>query len=333
MRAGIVFDIQHYCLHDGPGIRTVVFLKGCPLRCVWCQNPESQRLKPEIGYLKDKCVGCGKCAEICPEKAIILADKLICRKLLTKIKKIISFRYLINQQLNSLTAHRLIRNKTLCTACGKCASVCGTGATQLIGKDIRADDVIESVIKDKLFYENSGGGVTFSGGEPTSQKYFLFELLKLSKKNGLHTAIETCGCFDERLIDRLINYADLFLFDIKHIDSQRHKQFTGADNKIILQNFTSLYKKAGHERVTARIPLIPGFNADAASINMFVSFFKRTGFKGDINLMTYNPLYKIKFEKLCRLDEYIAMEELSTLQTESILEMFRNSGMNARIIK
>jgi pyruvate formate lyase activating enzyme len=321
MKTGIVFDIQHYCLHDGPGIRTVVFLKGCPLRCAWCHNPESQKMKPEIGYLKDKCTGCSKCIKACPNKAIKLADEPK-----SKTRKI---NYLLAKQLNSSSAEMLIRDNSLCTTCGKCASICETGATQIIGKEMTSEDVTKKVLQDKPFFDNSEGGVTFSGGEPAFQKFFLLDLLNRSKEAGIHTAIETCGYFDERLINELVPLTDLFLFDLKALDAARHKAFIGKDNKKILDNFISILNKAGAERIVPRIPLIPGVNTDEASIDAFAGFLLLNDYQEEINLMPYNSLYKTKFEKIGRGFEYREFGKLDEDEIRQITTRFASYGLRA----
>lgn len=324
METGIVFDIQHYCVHDGPGIRTVVFLKGCPLRCAWCHNPESQKLKPEIGYLNEKCTGCGNCARVCPENAIKLADTLI-----DKNSKKNTSSDLTAEQRNSLTAHKLIRDKSICTVCGKCASVCESGATQILGREMNAGDVVDTVMQDKPFYDNSGGGVTFSGGEPTLQKAFLLEMLERSKETGIHTAIETCGYFDSSLIDELVPLIDLFLFDLKQIDTTKHRESTGKDNKRILDNFISILKKTGNKRIVPRIPLIPGVNTDNASIDMLADFLILNGFHEEINLMAYNPLSKSKYDKIGRSIEYKEFGDLDTDKIQQITGRLAENGLKA----
>jgi pyruvate formate lyase activating enzyme len=336
MRMGIIFDIQYYCLHDGPGIRTVVFLKGCPLRCAWCHNPESQKMKPEIGYLKDKCIGCGKCFKVCPNKALKLADKLgadkriskrLTARLISGTQNILS--NLTAYELNNLTAKSLIRDNSLCTTCGKCASVCETGATQIIGKEMTSEDVMKKVIQDKPFFDNSEGGVTFSGGEPACQKAFLLDMLSRSKEAGIHTAIETCGYFDERLIDELLPLTDLFLFDLKALDAARHKALTGKDNKKILDNFISILNKAGAKRIVPRIPLIPGINTDEASIEAFAGFLLLNGYQEEVNLMPYNSLYKTKFEKIGRGVEYNEFGKLDEDEIRQITTRFASYGLRA----
>ncbi len=330
MQAGIIFDIQHYCIHDGPGIRTVVFLKGCPLRCAWCQNPESQMMKPEIGYLKDKCTGCGKCVEACPNEAIKQEVKPEAERLLSKCKEALSFRKnpSANRPLNN-ESKCIIRNRSICTVCGRCAAVCETGAAQLIGSVTCPDDVIEKILMDTPFFDNSGGGVTFSGGEPTLQNAFLLDMLGILKDAGIHTAIETCGYFDESLIDQLLPLTDLFLFDLKQIDAAKHIAFTGKRNGVILANFISILNKAGAERIIPRIPLIPGFNTDKESIEAFSTFLKKQDFYGEINIMPYNSLYKSKFEKIGRGSEYIEFGKLDEDITRQTSEIFASYGLRS----
>jgi len=242
---GIIFDIQHYSVYDGPGIRTCVFLKGCPLRCAWCHNPESHKLKPEIAYFKDRCVGCGRCVDACPNEAI------------------------------KLTKDGVVRDYERCTVCAKCVEACETGAMEKIGKEVSAEEIVEGVARDKPFYDNSGGGATISGGEPTMQKEFLIEILRLLKAQEIHTAVETCGYFDAALIDGMIDLVDLFLFDIKHIDSNTHKRWTGVGNERILANFEQIHNQVGSKRIIPRIPLIPGVNTDLNVIGGMLNFLTK----------------------------------------------------------
>ena len=299
MGSGIIFDIQHYSIYDGPGIRTVVFLKGCPLRCAWCHNPESQIMNPEISWLESKCRACGKCVAECPNKAA------------------------------RLSKFGLNRDGNICIACGRCALVCETGATQIIGKEMISEDVMKKVIRDKPFFDNSEGGVTFSGGEPAYQNAFLLDLLSRSKEAGIQTAIETCGYFDESLIDELVPLTDLFLFDLKALDTTRHKAFTGKDNKKILDNFISILNKAGAKRIVPRIPLIPGINTDEASIEAFAGFLLLNGYQEEVNLMPYNSLYKTKFEKIGRGFEYREFGKLDEDEIRQITARFALYGLRA----
>ncbi len=265
---GIVFDVQNYAIYDGPGIRTIIFLKGCPLKCQWCQNPESQLLLPQMSYFEEKCQACGNCMTACPNNAL------------------------------SLINGKIIRNLSLCTTCGTCISACPNGVMEKIGVVRGLDELVEIALRDKPFYDNSGGGVTISGGEPTTQIDFLLELLKALKNQGIHTAIETCGYFNENLISELVKYVDLFLFDIKLVDTNKHKKFTNVFNEKILTNFSKILSKVGSERIIPRIPLIPSVNTDINTIQQIIAFLHNVNYNGIIHLMPYNKLTKTKYEKM-----------------------------------
>lgn len=289
---GIVFDIQHYAVYDGPGIRTLVFLKGCPLSCLWCQNPESQELKPEISYFKEKCVKCGLCVEACPNNAIKLTDDGV------------------------------IRDKDLCLLCAKCVEACPNEVMQQIGKPMSVDEVVSIAERDKPFYETSGGGITISGGEPTLQSKFLLGLLKSFKQKGIHTAIETCGFFKEDLIESLANLVDLFLFDIKHLDPNEHKKYTNVSNEKILNNFAKIHSKVGSKRIIARIPIIPGVNTDLKNIEDIANFLKNIHYSGPVHLMPYNKMAKTKYEKVGKGHLYKDMGDLTEEKLEDITRKF-----------
>jgi len=289
---GIVFDIQNYAIYDGPGIRTLIFLKGCPLNCVWCQNPESQKLNPQISYFKEKCLLCESCVKSCPNDALKL----------------------INDEI--------VRDEDLCTVCGNCVEACPNNVMEKIGKERSVEELVEIVLRDKPFYDNSGGGVTITGGEPTMQTNFLLELLKLLKKKGIHTAIETCGYFNEDLIENLVENVDLFLFDIKHINSNIHKDFTGVKNDRILNNFKKLFLKVGNERIIPRIPLIPGVNTDLNTLNETALYLKCLNYSGPIHLMPYNKLAKTKYEKIGMGALYRDMGDLTDHKLIEITKIF-----------
>ena len=244
---GTVFNIQRFCVNDGPGIRTTVFLKGCPLSCVWCHNPESQRFEPEILFYKDKCTGCGRC------KCVTAADRDF---------------------------------------------VCFNGAKEICGKTVSADEVTAEVLKDKPFYENSGGGVTLSGGEPLAQYDFSLELLKKAKENGIHTAVETCGYAEKSKILEIAMYVDLFLFDCKETDPELHKEYTGFDNKIILENLKAL-SDAG-SKIILRCPIIPGFNDLAEHFKGISETAEKFSGIEHIEIEPFHPLGESKYSALSR---------------------------------
>lgn len=258
-----VFNIQHYSLHDGPGIRTIVFLKGCPLRCRWCCNPESQSYDKEISYLENKCIGekeCGFCKNICDEKAISFNEKAI-----------------------------IDRDK--CSNCLKCANICPSKAIKVEGKTYSINEVLDIVERDAIFYNHGNGGLTVSGGEPLTHGEFLVSLLKEAKKRRINTAIETCGCADYNTLFEAAKYLDTIMFDIKSMNSEKHKEFTGSDNKIILDNFTKLCRDYPKIHKKVRTPIIPGFNDNIDEIKAIINFIK------DKPNVEYEPLKYHSFGK------------------------------------
>ncbi len=227
MTYGRIFNIQKFCINDGPGIRTTVFFKGCPLHCRWCHNPESQSFSESLLFFADKCISCRKCSEVCVNGVHSFSD-----------------------------GHGLLREN--CIFCGKCEAVCPADALEIAGKRVTVDEVIGAVTADKEFYEDSGGGLTVSGGEPFSQYEFLIELLKKAKENNLHVCVETCGAADRERLLCAARYVDIFLFDYKLYDSRLHKEYTGAGNERILENLKMLDDIGS--KVILRCPVIPGVN-------------------------------------------------------------------------
>lgn len=227
--SGTVFRIQRYSIQDGPGIRTTVFLKGCPLRCTWCSNPESQALRPELLFRRSRCIGCGSCVDTCEAGALALDDE------------------------------RAGLDRSLCDLCMKCADACSSGALEISGETVNVAETVEEACRDEIFYSNSGGGVTLSGGEPLAQPDFALRLLKGLKDRSIHTALDTCGHAEMSVIDEVIQYTDLVLFDVKHLDADRHCDGTGVDNALILDNLRRISAADGTE-IWIRIPVIPGYN-------------------------------------------------------------------------
>lgn len=285
---GIVFDIQRYSIHDGPGIRTTVFLKGCALRCFWCQNPESQTTQPEILLNKNACTLCGRCVEVCVTGA------------------------------NSLAGQRAKIDRIRCEGCEKCVKGCLAKARTLKGKEMTVDEVLEVVLKDRAMYENSAGGVTLSGGDPTMQPEFALQILRRSKEAGLHTAIETCGYIAWPILKSLIEFTDIVLYDIKTLDPEKHLYATGKDNALIIDNAKKL---AREKTIRIRRPLIPGFNDSPEDVKALLLFVKdELGLSGeDIDLLRYNKLGEAKFDRLDK-ENVPSMEP----QTNEYIEELKN---------
>jgi pyruvate formate lyase activating enzyme len=283
--SGVVFDIQRYSIHDGPGIRTTVFLKGCPLRCVWCQNPESQNREPELLLNRTLCGGCGQCIPVCTVFA------------------------------NSLLGRRSQIDRTKCVRCGTCVITCPNQARRLSGKFMTVDEVLKVVRKDLKFYEVSGGGITLSGGEATFQPDFAAALLRKSKELKIHTALETCGYVSWKVLDQLLPYVDLVLYDIKHWDSEIHKRGTGVSNQIIFENAKRV---AEIKPMKARVPLIPGFNDSEHDIRSIASFIGSLPNQIEMDLLAYNPLGEGKYERLGKGEK-----EHKEVQTETYVDGLR----------
>jgi len=258
---GVIFNIQRYSLNDGPGIRTVVFFKGCPLRCPWCCNPESIDPSPRLSFSEQKCLGDGRCVEVCPSGA--------------------------------RTASGYDEKK--CTLCGKCVEACPSGALELIGKRMSVPEALREAEKDRQFYESSGGGMTLSGGEILLQRGFAVALLEALRGRYLHSAIETTGYAKWEHLQEVVDAADLVLYDLKHMDSAVHEKYTGRPNGLILENARRV---AGRGKLMIfRVPLIGGVNADAANVEAVAIFANESGVK-EVHLLPYHRLGEAKYRKL-----------------------------------
>lgn len=252
-----IFDIHRFALDDGPGIRTTVFMKGCPLSCIWCHNPESVSIKREMAFYPALCISCGTCKAVCPGASDSIHP---------------SFRI----------------NRHGCTACGKCADRCPSTAIRTVGKNYTADELMEIILRDRHFFAASGGGVTFSGGEPTLWMNYLSTTLQALKKEKIHTAIQTCGLFDYDDFSRLIlPFTDLIMFDIKFINAEKHKKYTGRENNIIMENLRLLTKDAAC-KIAPRVPLIPKITAMKSNLLDIASFLAELGYCS-CELLSYNP--------------------------------------------
>ncbi|AYD40534.1 glycyl-radical enzyme activating protein [Clostridium fermenticellae] len=270
MHTGVVFNIQKCSIHDGPGIRTLVFLKGCPLRCLWCSNPESQKVEPEIASLYKRCIGCRACEKICPQKAI------------------------------SYDNGKMLIDKKLCNNCNLCVDVCCTDSKQVMGKKMTVDEVLTEILKDRPFYKKLGGGVTFSGGEPLMQSNFLLEILKECKDFGINTSIETSGYGSYSVLEEASNYLDTIHFDIKHMNEIKHKELTGVSNKLISDNLIKLNNKLKERKIIVRIPVIPGYNDSEENIRLTAQFCTQLKAIKRMELLPYHNLGEHKYKSINR---------------------------------
>ncbi len=266
---GLVFDVQKFAIHDGGGIRTVVFLKGCPLKCAWCANPESIDGRQEITFIKNNCIHCGKCLKACPQQAL--------------------------GQNSELPLSPVI-DRDRCTLCGECLKTCYAGALNIVGRYVSVAELMVMIERDRKFYDQSGGGVTFSGGEPTAQADFLKAALKEARLRGIHTAIETSGFMKWEKLETVLKYVDLALVDIKHMDPKQHANLIGVPNGLILENLKKMAAMGLPVRI--RLPLIPGYNDSLENMKDAAEFVKDLSNVQAVDILPYHRLGEMKWAQL-----------------------------------
>ena len=299
-----VFNIQTYSIHDGPGIRVTVFVKGCPLRCLWCANPESNSAKPQLMTYAVKCTGCGRCVALCPKQAITIGPK--------------------GEKYVALT------DRTKCVNCGACEDICPASAREIAGKEKTVKEVLDKVLKDKMFMDASGGGMTISGGEILVHPAFTTALLKAAKEAGLHTAVESCSFGSLDAIDSIYQYVDLALLDIKHMDSAKHKEYTGVPNEIILSNIKHIHNELGIETMIS-IPTIPGYNDSDENIAATAKFIaEELGRDVKVRLLPYHRLGESKNESLGKEMDF-SIEIPPAEHMEALKAIVESFGLTAQV--
>jgi pyruvate formate lyase activating enzyme len=283
MPHGLVFNVQRFSLQDGPGIRTTVFLKGCALSCPWCHNPESRSARPQVMVRVERCIGCGACVEACPHGVPLPG------------------------------AGRRFEDAGACTVCGACVEACPTEARRIAGREVESTELVAEVLRDRVFFDQSGGGVTFSGGEPLRQAAFLRSTLLACREEHLHTAVDTCGLASRDDLLAAAELADLFLYDVKFVDERRHREHTGVGNGSILANLEAL--TAMHGAVWLRVPVIPGVNDDAANLDGIARLASKLPGVRKICLLPYHRTGESKLESLGETSE---MERVEAPAPESM---------------
>ena len=290
-----ISDIKHVAVHDGDGIRTTVFFKGCPLACLWCHNPEGISGKPELAYYENKCLGCMECTAVCRRGAH-----------------------------SSDGFHTF--DRSLCVGCGACESVCLGDALKFYGREVTLEQLLPQLLEDRAFYENSGGGVTLSGGECLQQPEFCEALLKALKAEGIHTAVDTCGFVSRAVLDRVAPYTDIFLYDLKAFDEAVHIRCTGQSNKIILENLC--YLESLGKPCEIRIPFVPGCNSDAGNMEKTGAFLGRLNI-GKVKLLPYHSLARNKYAALQMEDTMPRAETPSEEEMAAALDILKKYGLDA----
>jgi pyruvate formate lyase activating enzyme len=297
---GIVFDIQRYSLEDGPGIRTAVFLKGCPLDCVWCSNPESRIMQPELAYFFSNCKKCGNCIKRCSLQAIVITDSGV------KI------------------------DRSRCNLCAACVQECVNSALEIIGKEMSVEGIIREVVRDKPFYEDSKGGLTLTGGEPTYQNQFSTNILKAAKYEGIHTAIETCGYARWTELKKLLNYTDLVLFDVKIISDELSKEYTGCGSKFILENLKRIDSTG--KTIFLRFPLIPCITDSLENLEAVADIAKGLKNVAEIDILPFHQYGKHKYRSLGYSYMLYNHEPVQRNEAMKVAEFFTRAKLNVKLL-
>ena len=294
---GFVFEVKRFAVHDGPGLRTTLFLKGCPLRCPWCQNPEGLHLEPRLWYKEADCLRCGNCVAACQERALALDE-------------------------------RVHIDQATCVLCKRCLDACPTGALLLDGREVSADEAEETLLQDAVFYAE-GGGITLSGGEVMAQWPFALELLRRMRARGVDTAIETCLLVKQDVLSRFLELVDHFIVDIKYFDGAEHRRVLGESNELILANYRYLVEKGAD--VLVRTPLIPGYTATEANIRAIARFVRLTDANARYELLNFNPLCRSKYAAL-EEDYPVSGQPFSAGEMEAFYAILREEGI-ANIVR
>lgn len=296
---GIIFNIQRFSIHDGPGIRTTVFFKGCPLHCDWCHNPEGRAAAAELSLVPHRCIACGACVEACPHQAVVQSDGVI----------------------------RTDRQR--CVACGQCVDVCPTGARSLMGSRVSTEQLLEEIDRDRIFYEESGGGVTFSGGEPLAQAEFLLDALRACGQRGYHRTVDTSGYAPAETLERVAAETDLFLYDLKLIDERRHREQVGVSNWPILDNLRRLCERGS--RTWVRVPLIPGVNDDEDNLAATIELTSTLPGSPPVCLLPYHRIGSGKYDRLGIRYTLGEIEPPAETALTAVADRFRARGLDVKI--